>query len=57
MASVVKRVNAEYPIDPISCRKIGGQYDYERNMCLIGVEILDNGKKRFVKKGNNGGIK
>jgi|GEM_PF-4521084 len=57
MASVVKRVNAEYPIDPISCRKIGGQYDYERNMCLIGVEILDNGKKRFVKRGNNGGIK
>jgi len=57
MANVIKRVDAEYPINPISCRKIGGQYDYERNMCIIGVEILDDGHKRFVKKESNGGIK
>jgi len=55
MAEVVKVVQAERKIDPITCTRVHGQYDKERDVCLVNIDILSDGTRRFSSPENNNG--
>lgn len=57
MAQVVKIIEAKHKLDPLTCNKYKGRYDKKEHVCLIQMEILDDGSRRFVKEENNGGIR